>query len=99
MSGDLRTSIVIDYQNVHLTGHGLFASTALLPRHETLIDPLLFAGHLLRIRNERQREGWRTPRYGVFWCFEACPRPSTTPVATTGTRRRRPTGSETEGSR
>ena len=57
MSGDLRTSIVIDYQNVHLTGHELFASTAVLPRHETLVDPLLFAGHLLRIRNERQREG------------------------------------------
>jgi|GEM_PF-5273135 len=28
---DLSASIIIDYQNVHLTGHGLFASTQRLP--------------------------------------------------------------------
>lgn len=39
MSKDLRTVVVIDYQNVHLTGHGLFASTRYLPKHETLVDP------------------------------------------------------------
>lgn len=54
---DLRATIVVDYQNVHLTGHGLFESTRLLPRHETLIDPLLFAGNLLRVRNQIQRPG------------------------------------------
>ena len=57
MPGDLRTCIVMDYQNVHLTGHGLFASTRNLPRHETLIDPLMFAQRLLLIRNERQHPG------------------------------------------
>jgi hypothetical protein len=57
VSGDLRASIVIDYQNVHLTGHGLFRSTQHLRRHETLIDPLIFAQRLLRVRNTRQSAG------------------------------------------
>lgn len=48
---------MIDYQNVHLTGHGLFAATKYLPLHETLVDPALFAGHLIRTRNQLQREG------------------------------------------
>ncbi len=51
----MRTTIVIDYQNVHLTGHGLFDSTRPLPKHETLADPLLFANILLRVRNQSQR--------------------------------------------
>ena len=55
MPTELRASIVIDYQNVHLTGHGLFDTTRQLPRHETLVDPLLFAGVLLRTRNRLQR--------------------------------------------
>ena len=57
MSKDLRTTIIVDYQNVHLTGHGLFGSTRALPLHETLVDPLLFGQHLLRARNARQRPG------------------------------------------
>jgi len=57
MTGDLRATVVIDYQNVHLTGHGLFASTRYLPRHETLVDPILFGTLLLRTRNQLQREG------------------------------------------
>lgn len=55
MAKDLRAVIVIDYQNVHLTGHGLFTNDR--PRHETLIDPLLFAGRLLQARNRAQRPG------------------------------------------
>ena len=43
----LRASVIIDYQNVHPTGHGLFDLTKRLPRHETLIDPLAFAARLL----------------------------------------------------
>lgn len=57
MTGDLRATIVIDYQNVHLTGHGQFASTRQLPRHETLIDPLTFAANLIHARNLLQRPG------------------------------------------
>lgn len=58
MATQLRTSIVIDYQNVHLTGHGLFRSTASLPRHEALIDPLHFANRLIVARNRGLREGF-----------------------------------------
>ena len=54
---DLRAVIVIDYQNVHLTGHGLFDATKYGPPHECLIDPLLFAGQLLSTRNRLQRPG------------------------------------------
>jgi len=54
---DLRAAVVIDYQNVHLTGHGKFDSTRFGPKHESLIDPLFFAQQLLQIRNARQRDG------------------------------------------
>lgn len=57
MQTPLRASIVIDYQNVHLGGHDLFESTRRLPRHETLIDPLVFSQRLLRARNAAQRAG------------------------------------------
>lgn len=40
---------------MHLVGHYLYASTRPLPLHETLVDPLLFAGSLLRERNGRQK--------------------------------------------
>lgn len=53
----LRAVVVVDYQNVHLTGHGLFASTKYLPKHETLVDPLLFGAAVVRARNAAQREG------------------------------------------
>lgn len=56
MSVDLRTTVVIDYQNIHLVGHGLFDAT--LPKHETLVDPGLYAGQLLAERNRRQRQGY-----------------------------------------
>lgn len=52
-----RAVVVIDYQNVHLTGHGQFASTRLLPKHEALVDPLLFVSALIRTRNAAQRPG------------------------------------------
>ena len=44
---DLRAVVVIDYQNVHLTGHGLFACSRYAPAHEALVDPLLFANQLI----------------------------------------------------
>lgn len=58
MTKDLRASVIIDYQNVHLTGHGLFETTRQLPRHETLIDPLTFAARLVAARNANQRQGY-----------------------------------------
>lgn len=57
MIADLRAVVVIDYQNVHLTGHDLFEAAGPLRRHETLVDPLHFANQLLRVRNQRQEPG------------------------------------------
>ncbi|MGD7707476.1 hypothetical protein [Microlunatus sp. Y2014] len=51
----LRASIVIDYQNVHLTARDVFAPRR--PDHESLIDPMLFARTAIDRRNERQRPG------------------------------------------
>lgn len=53
MVDNLRTAIIVDYQNVHLTAHGLFAKNR--PAHEVLVHPLRFANQLLYARNERQR--------------------------------------------
>lgn len=53
----LRASVVIDYQNVHLTGHGLFDVSRFGPPHEALVDPLHFANQLIQVRNQRQRPG------------------------------------------
>lgn len=54
---DLCAVVVMDYQNVHLTGHGLYPTTKNRPQHEALIDPLLFAQRLLETRNRAQRPG------------------------------------------
>lgn len=53
----LHATVVIDYQNVHLVGHNLFPSTKHRPRHDSLVDPLLFAQTWARVRNEAQRPG------------------------------------------
>ena len=53
----LRASVVIDYQNIHLTAHDLFAEPD-AQRHTSLIDPVQFATQLVRARNEAQREGF-----------------------------------------
>jgi hypothetical protein len=55
---DLRAVVVIDYQNVHLTGHQRFEKTKYGPKHEALVDPLFFAQQLLQVRNARQRSGF-----------------------------------------
>ncbi|MGQ0573850.1 MAG: hypothetical protein ACT4RN_06550 [Pseudonocardia sp.] len=54
---DLRAVVVVDYQNVHLTAHELFAVSRHLPRHESLVDPLHFANQLIIARNRAQRPG------------------------------------------
>jgi hypothetical protein len=44
---DLRAVVVMDYQNVHLTAHELFAVSRGLPRHESLVDPVHFGIQLI----------------------------------------------------
>jgi uncharacterized LabA/DUF88 family protein len=51
----LRASIVIDYQNVHMTAHDVFDPRGEL--HESLIHPVEFADRAIVERNRRQREG------------------------------------------
>lgn len=53
----LRAAVVIDYQNLHLTGRGLFESS--LAPHESLVHPLHYANQLILARNVKQREGQR----------------------------------------
>lgn len=52
----LRAVVVIDYQNVHLTGHDVFNPHG--NRHESLIHPRQFAARALLERNSRQRPGY-----------------------------------------
>lgn len=56
----LPTLVLIDYQNIHLTAHDLWAPPG-TPKHETLVHPLHYANQVLGARNHlltaRQREG------------------------------------------
>ena len=52
----LRTAIVIDYQNLHLTAANLFVNSDHI--HESLIDPLLFSNELISERNSLQESGY-----------------------------------------
>ena len=54
---ELRAVVVMDYQNVHLTGHGLFPGCQHRPLHECLVDPLRFANQLIQTRNQAQQLG------------------------------------------
>ncbi|MGH3851170.1 MAG: hypothetical protein ACRDRT_16015 [Pseudonocardiaceae bacterium] len=51
----LRASVVIDYQNLHMTAHDVFDPRGEL--HESLISPVNFAARAIMERNARQREG------------------------------------------
>lgn len=51
----LRTIVVVDYQNVHLVGAGLFHPGA--RSHDHLVHPLMFALNLIALRNRNQAEG------------------------------------------
>src|SRR3954451_20491189 len=70
---ELRASIVMDYQNVHLTGHELFGQPKHLEKHETLIGPLLYAQQLLRVRNDKQRPGYRHAVLGRVLVYRGQP--------------------------
>jgi uncharacterized LabA/DUF88 family protein len=45
-----RTLVVIDYQNIHLTGHGQWCPPG-EPAHLCLVHPLYFAQHVVQVRN------------------------------------------------
>lgn len=78
---DLRAAIIIDYQNVHLTGHGRFDATRYGPKHEALVDPLHFAHQLLHVRNSRQRDGMPHAVLRYVDVFRGEPSPDHAPQA------------------
>ena len=55
---DLRTAIVLDYQNMHLSGFEFYRTVDRERQtHETLLEPSRFANTLLAARNKAQRPG------------------------------------------
>jgi hypothetical protein len=68
---ELQTAVIIDYQNVHLTGAGLFEPYK--PKHECLIHPLDYANHLIRARNKSQRQGRPPARLGRVLVYRGLP--------------------------
>jgi hypothetical protein len=52
----LSASVVIDYQNVHLTARDVFDPRG--EQHKSLIHPMMFARRAIEVRNERQRPGY-----------------------------------------
>ncbi|WP_207407231.1 NYN domain-containing protein [Rathayibacter sp. SD072] len=56
----LRATLIVDYQNVHLTAFDVFDPRG--DRHDSLIHPMRFAQRAIVERNERQREGFALAR-------------------------------------
>lgn len=48
----LRTTVVVDYQNVHLVGWTAFPAYHYRPKHEALIHPGLLADRIVAVRNQ-----------------------------------------------
>jgi len=51
----LRAVVIIDYQNIYLTGHDLFPVSKALAPHEDLVHPLYFSQQLIASRNQAQK--------------------------------------------
>ncbi len=49
---DLRTAVVLDYQNMHLSGSEIFRAR---PLHSSLLDPSRFANQLIAARNRDEQ--------------------------------------------
>ncbi|MCH6164856.1 NYN domain-containing protein [Pseudonocardia alaniniphila] len=77
----LRAAVVVDYQNVHLTGHELFQASRHLQRHESLIDPWMFAGQLISARNRAQRPGMDLAELSAVLVYRGEPSPEHDPKA------------------
>ena len=67
----LRTSIVIDYQNVHLTAHDVFEPRGEL--HDALVHPMQFARRAIEERNSRVRDGFALAKISRVLVFRGRP--------------------------
>jgi hypothetical protein len=63
----LRTSVIVDYQNVHLTAKDVFDPQG--HEHDSLIHPMQFAKRALMERNARQRDGYPHAELGRVIVF------------------------------
>ena len=68
-----RTCVVLDYQNMHLTAHGLYDSTRHGPKHECLLDPLAFGANLIAARNASQRPGYPAAQLAAVEVYRGLP--------------------------
>lgn len=73
MPEELRASIIMDYQNIHLSGRELFPCSRYRPIHECLVDPLSFAHQVLRARNANQRDGHPHAVLADIWVYRGEP--------------------------
>lgn len=71
MSDELKATVVIDYQNLHLTGHGLFARYK--SKHEVLVHPGYYARKLIQVRNSSQQEGYPAAKLNRVLVFRGLP--------------------------
>lgn len=88
----------MDYQNVHLTAHELFAVSRCLPRHESLVDPVHFGNQLIMSRNRAQRPGMDHAVLSRVLVYRGQPSAEHDPKPYRATRPRRRIGNATSGS-
>lgn len=55
IESSLRTAVIVDYQNIHLTGWEVFGEADGKAIHECLIDPARYAQRVVTIRNRNNR--------------------------------------------
>ena len=67
----MRTVVIIDYQNLHLVGAGLFEPFK--QRHECLVHPLKYAEQLLLTRNHRLDNGERSATLSKVLVYRGLP--------------------------
>lgn len=67
----LRATVILDYQNVHLTAHDIFDPHG--PTHHSLIEPMQFARRAVAERNSRQREGYPHARCSRVLVYRGLP--------------------------
>lgn len=80
MAEFLRTALVVDYQNVHLTGHEVFPTSRHLRPHHSLIDPLLLGNEFIATRNRIQRPGHAWAELSKVLVYRGHPSQSHDPV-------------------
>lgn len=67
----LRASVILDYQNVHLTARDLFDPRG--EKHDCLIHPMHFAKRAIHERNARQRANYPHATLGRVMAYRGLP--------------------------